>query len=140
MIQTKCLFLVVPMSAFEIVYWTCTIITVATFIICKIKGTNIFDIAEEHRNPLIIRAITGSVANILSRAAVLFWTNPIFTAYSLKEKISPYDWGAIIFMLLGILVMENPFAHNAAAEERSVALEAVELSQLSLEQSFSVML
>jgi drug/metabolite transporter (DMT)-like permease len=49
----------------------------------------------------------------------------LFAYYTLKEKISPYDWGAIGLMLVGILVIENPFAHSTTSEEKSGALEAV---------------
>lgn len=57
----------------------------------------------------------------LSKAAVLFWTNPMFTAlfayYFLGEKITPFDWAAITLMIIGIVVIENPFANNTELKE-----------------------
>jgi len=49
----------------------------------------------------------------LTKATILFWTNPIFVAlYSrifLKERLSIFDWVAIFLAFIGVVLLQNPF-------------------------------
>jgi drug/metabolite transporter (DMT)-like permease len=67
--------------------------------------------------------LSGPVGNIsylfslkfisFSKASVLVWTSPIFTAVGaslyLKEKLSNYDLFALAIAFLSILIIQNPF-------------------------------
>lgn len=96
--------------------WALFILVFATFKKLKI---DIFDIKKEARITLIIRGTIGVSANIcylisltmisMSKASVLFWTNPLVIAllgrYLLKEKLSYYDWAACLLAFMGILLI-----------------------------------
>jgi drug/metabolite transporter (DMT)-like permease len=49
----------------------------------------------------------------LSKAAVIFWTNPMIIAViaylTLKERLTKFDVLAIILAFFGILLIQNPF-------------------------------
>jgi drug/metabolite transporter (DMT)-like permease len=52
----------------------------------------------------------------LSKAAVLYWTNPMFTALIsacwMRETISFIDWMAILASFAGIIIIQNPLARK----------------------------
>jgi len=60
--------------------------------------------------------ITGYFLSIqlvdFSKAAVLYWTNPMITAlisyFWLREAISFFDWVAILCSFTGIIIIQNP--------------------------------
>ena len=80
-----------------------------------------------------MRGLTGFSANMMyigsiqliemSKAVVLFWTNPMVTAIMawlfLKEKITTYDWAAISVAIAGVCVIQNPFMTSESADETS---------------------
>jgi drug/metabolite transporter (DMT)-like permease len=53
----------------------------------------------------------------LTKASVLYWTAPIFTAIfakiHLKERITQFDWYAAILAFVGIFIMQNPFSASS---------------------------
>lgn len=67
----------------------------------------------------------------LSKAAVLYWTNPMFTALIssiwLKEMLSLVDWAAIFVSFAGIIVIQNPLARQAIASLYSLQQSREEL-------------
>ena len=89
----------------------------------KIAGQDQLAVPKETRVTLFMRAVVGfgGVSGYytaikmtsLSRASVLFFTYPLFTAINarlfLGESISYYDWVAIIFAFIGIVMLQNPF-------------------------------
>lgn len=82
------------------------------------------------RITLILRCLTGFIGisayylaiqyTDLSKAAVLYWTNPMFTAVIsyiwLKESLSLIDWGAILASFSGIIIIQNPLSRKAIAD------------------------
>ena len=52
-----------------------------------------------------------------SKASVLYWTCPIFTAlmskFYLNERLSYFDWVAAITAFIGIIIIQNPFGERA---------------------------
>ena len=81
------------------------------------------DVPKHLRQAVLLRGVTGCIANLLytysiqlidlSKASMLFWTNPMVTAimayFFLKEKISVYDWVSIVTTIIGIIIIQNPF-------------------------------
>ena len=59
----------------------------------------------------------------MSKAAVLYWTNPMFTAiityFVLKEAISFVDWLAIACSFAGIIIIQNPWSMKLIEEGKS---------------------
>jgi drug/metabolite transporter (DMT)-like permease len=52
------------------------------------------------------------------------WT-AILAYLFLKERISPYDWGAVFLTILGVFVIENPFSSKTHSEDHSALTETV---------------
>ena len=85
----------------------------------KASGHDHMEVPKHLRVTVLLRAmagfggLAGSFTAIkltsLSKANVLFWTNPIFTAlYArifLKELLSYYDWAAIVIAFFGIVLL-----------------------------------
>ena len=82
-------------------------------------GVDLLEVPKDLRVTLFLRCLTGGICNILyftsiqlievSKASVLFWTTPMFTAIFcyifLKEQISKYDWGAIVLIFIGVVII-----------------------------------
>ena len=80
---------------------------------------DIYKVPDGLRITFVLRNITGFLGITLyfvaiqyvdlSKAAVLYWTNPMFTAvvayFALNETLSLADWGAIFLSFMGILVI-----------------------------------
>ena len=80
---------------------------------------SVFPIPEKIRFTFIMRCMFGMLSNVayiasleyisFSDATVIFWTCPVFTTicarYMLQEKLSTFDWAAVVFAFLGILMI-----------------------------------
>jgi drug/metabolite transporter (DMT)-like permease len=78
-----------------------------------------FPIPEKVRGVFIARCGFGMISNVLyifsldyisfSEATVIFWTCPVFTTicarYFLQEKLSNFDWFAVLAAFMGILLI-----------------------------------
>ena len=85
----------------------------------KILRKDPYAVPKGLRITLILRNITGFIGitgyylaiqyTDLSKAAVLYWTNPMFTAVIayiwLKETLTLIDWAAIFTSFAGIIVI-----------------------------------
>eukprot|EP00347_Sterkiella_histriomuscorum_P016188 403354149 len=114
---------------FEMAYWygiALTILVILTFKYLKLDFLSVpktFNGDNSIRWTLLIRGTVGVCANIaynismtmisMSKASVLFWTNPIVIAllgkFLLKEKLTYFDWAACFMAFCGILLIQNPF-------------------------------
>lgn len=65
MVQTKILFKSTAMTAFELIYWASIIMTLASYLILKVKRVKLFDVPEDLRTTVFIRAMAGCMGNIL---------------------------------------------------------------------------
>ncbi len=88
----------------------------------KALGASVFPIPVKVRPTFILRCLSGFLCNAcyvlslkyisLSKASVLFWTCPLFVAlmasYYLGEKLTVYDWTALLLSFTGIVVIQNP--------------------------------
>ena len=107
------------------------------YIFMKMFGQDQLAVPKETRITLFMRAIVGfgGVAGYytaikmtsLSRASVLFFTYPLFTAINarlfLGESISYYDWMAIVFAFIGIVMLQNPFGEKKS--DRDFTLDTI---------------
>jgi len=87
-----------------------------TFMYLKV---DFFPIPKEVRTVYILRCVIGMMCNLsflislqyipFSKASVLFWTSPVFTAllskYYLNEILSIFDWIAVIVAFIGLLII-----------------------------------
>jgi drug/metabolite transporter (DMT)-like permease len=117
--------------AYEVTYWQSMIIIVFEYSMIRSLKKDHFKIPENMRNTFILRNITGFVGTTsyfvaiqytdLSKAAVLYWTNPMFTAVIayiwLKESLTLIDWGAIFTSFAGIIIIENPWSLEEMAKK-----------------------
>lgn len=92
----------------------------------KTYGKDHLLVRDDMRVTLIVRSIcaflgvTGFYLALqysdLSKATALFWTNPMMTAiiayFSLNESLNFVDWLAIFVSFAGILIIQNPWAHE----------------------------
>jgi len=66
----------------------------------------------------------------LSKAAVLYWTNPMMTAviayFWLHEAVSCVDWIAIGCSFTGIIFIQNPLAMNFVEKIMSKEARVIE--------------
>ena len=95
----------------------------------KAAGKDHLLVRDDMRATLILRSICGFLGlsgfylalqyTDLSKATALYWTNPMMTAviayFWINESLNFVDWLAIFVSFFGILVIENPWAHEAAA-------------------------
>jgi len=97
--------------------WVC--ILCYTYSKAFAKESDLFHLSKEERVPMFWRAIFGYIGLIglylsvafttLTKATVIFWTMPIFTAlYArcfLQETLSVYDWFACFIAFFGMFLM-----------------------------------
>ena len=110
---------VMEISSFEVIYWKQFSMMFFEYFFIKATGHDHMEVPKDLRVTVLLRAITGfgglagyftaTKFTNLSKATVLFWTNPIFTAlYArifLKEQISCYDWVAILLAFFGVVLL-----------------------------------
>ena len=96
----------------------------------KYLKADLFPLPKEVRGTYLLRCIIGMMCNLsflfslqfipFAKASVIFWTMPVFTALFaflyLGEKLSVYDWGAVVIAFIGLLIIQNPFAAGQATE------------------------
>jgi len=104
---------------FELAYWYGWVLLLLIFLSMKKIGVDIFAIPKECIPTVIMRGTVGVCSNIsfnialqfisMSKTSVLFWTNPIIIAILgrifLKEKLTYYDWSAVIIAFIGVLLI-----------------------------------
>lgn len=126
----KMLYIKSTIAAYEVTYWQNMLMVIIIYIWMRILKRDPFAVPQGLRYTLILRNFTGFIGitgyylaiqyTSLSKAAVLYWTNPMFTAVIsacwLKEMISFIDWVAIGISFAGIIVIQNPLARQAIAE------------------------
>jgi len=95
----------------------------------KAYGKDHLLVRDDMRVTLILRSIaaflgvTGFYLALqytdLSKASALFWTNPMMTAvisyFWINESLNFIDWLAIFVSFVGILVIQDPWSHEIAA-------------------------
>ena len=113
-----------PMHAFEYTYIAMLYLAVLYLLSMKFTNLGFFPIPKDIRKAFIIRCIAGCMCHVclmmsfnyisLTKASVLFWTSPVFTALLanqiLKERLTVFDWAAVFVAFSGILIMQNPFS------------------------------
>jgi len=92
---------------------------VSYYLALRMMNESPFNVVKKHRPTLLFRGIVGVCSNALAitslklitmtKAAVIYWTAPIFTAIfahiHLHERIAPFDWVACFMAFFGILIM-----------------------------------
>ena len=90
-----------------------------SYCIIRFLGEDQFGVPKDLRPIILIRAVSGFLGitgyyvaikmTSLSKASMLFYTNPIFTALFarifLQEQISYYDWFSIFLAFFGIFLL-----------------------------------
>ena len=109
-----------PIHPFEWLYWISLILLVLfLFWMQFVLKESLFPIPKNVRFTYLVRCFIGMLCNLFfllsiqyisfSKASVLFWTSPVFTAvmgkYFLKEGLSNYDWGAVFIAFIGLLII-----------------------------------
>ena len=93
----------------------------------KAYGKDHLLVRDDMRVTLILRSVAGFLGisgfflalqyTDLSKATALYWTNPMMTAviayFWINESLKFVDWLAIFISFLGILIIENPWGHEA---------------------------
>mmetsp|Transcript_35083 Transcript_35083/g.26196 ORF Transcript_35083/g.26196 Transcript_35083/m.26196 type:complete len:138 (+) Transcript_35083:133-546(+) len=106
-------------TAYEVTYWQNILMIVLNFGWMKLVEKDPFQVPQGLRYTLILRSFTGFIGitgfylaiqyTDLSKASIIYWTNPMFTALIsacwLKEVISFIDWLAILTSFGGIVVI-----------------------------------
>ena len=115
----KELYMYSNITAFEVTYWQSIIIILVEYVMLKWSKKDQFNVPDGIRVTFVLRCITSFLGTLgyfmaiqfidLSKASVLYWTNPMFTAVIsylwLKESLSLIDWGAILASFCGILII-----------------------------------
>lgn len=100
------------------------------------KGGNGFSVQKRNRLPLFVRALSGTTAlaacyysfdhMIIADATILTKIAPFFTllfsAWLMKEKVRPVEWGALMVVFVGCILVIKPsfdFAAMTPAQNRS---------------------
>lgn len=119
----KMLYLNSDINTYEFTYWNSIVIGILNLIMFKSYDRDHLLVRDDIRTTLILRSIcaflgaTGFYLALqytdLSKATVLFWTNPMMTAvlsyFVINEALSFIDWLAIAVSFGGILVIQNPW-------------------------------
>ena len=114
-------------------YWYGIALFIMVFLTAKRLNLDVFSFSKESRATLFLRGTIGMAGNIfynisltfisMSKASVLFWTNPIVIAFLgkffLGEKLTYYDWAACFLAFLGIIMIQNPFQSSLTDNEDS---------------------
>ena len=121
-------------TAYEITYWQSLFMTIVQYGMMRGLKKDPYAVPQGLRMTLILRNITGFIGitgyylaiqyTDLSKAAVLYWTNPMFTAVIayiwLKETLTLIDWAAIFTSFAGIIIIQNPLSTAEVAKEFSI--------------------
>jgi drug/metabolite transporter (DMT)-like permease len=114
-------------TPYEAVYWGSILNLLVYYLALRYLGFSPLDcVPKKFRTTLVLRGIVGIFSNAfqitsikiiaLTKASLIYWTCPIFTAifagYHLNEKITPYDWSAAFIAFIGIIIMQNPFVNQ----------------------------
>ena len=106
-------------GSFEFIYWKSVSMILFEYVFIKASGSDHMDVPKELRTTIFCRALTGFIGmsglftgiqlTSMSKAVVLFNVNPIFVAIFarifLGEKISYFDWVAIVLAFFGIVLL-----------------------------------
>ena len=125
----KMLYLHSDINTYEVTYWQAIVIGLLNFVMFKAAKKDHLLVRDDMRGTLIIRSICAFIGlsgfylaleyTDLSKATALYWTNPMMTAllasFWIDETLAFIDWLAIFVSFVGILIIENPWAHEVAA-------------------------
>ena len=127
----KYLYNIMEISSFEVIYRKQFTMMGFEYLFIKATGHDHMEVPQDLRVTVLLRAVTGfggiagyftaTKLTSLSKATVLYWMNPIFTAlYArifLKETLSCYDWAAIFLAFAGVVLLQNPFGQDVVETE-----------------------
>jgi len=125
----KMLYLYSDINTYEFTYWNSIVMMILNLFMFKSYDRDHLLVRDDMRTTLILRSICAFVGATgfylalqftdLTKATVLFWTNPMITAVLsylvIDEALSFIDWLAIAVSFGGILVIQNPWSHFADA-------------------------
>ena len=108
-----------PIHPFEFTYLITLLLFILYGVTFKCLKVDFYPIPKEVRTVYILRCVIGMMCNLsfllslqyipFSKASVLFWTSPVFTAimskYFLNEILSIFDWVAVVVAFFGILII-----------------------------------
>ncbi|CDW78650.1 membrane protein [Stylonychia lemnae] len=120
-----------PIHPFELAYWYGWLLFLVVYANMRYQKIDTFSMSKEAIPTLILRGTIGVCANIcfnialqlisMSKASVLFWTNPIIIAILgrvfLKEKLTYFDWIACFLAFIGVLLIQNPFQSQPKSDD-----------------------
>ena len=146
----KILYISQEITSFAVMYWKSFLMVIFQYVFTKASGHDYMGIPKNLRTTMFLRALfgfggfTGLYTSLkltsLSKASMLFFTNPIITAvYArifLKEKISYYDWVAIFCAFFGVILLQNPFGKDETEVQIDSTLDTLG-SALALFGAFS---
>lgn len=125
-------------SSFEGIFFRCFFILVFNLLYAAIFRVNIVGIPTAQWKWVTTRALAGFIGGNLSylalnsldysMAVVLEFTNPIFVgifaAILLKEKITKFDYLALVMAFVGVLIYANPQWVGGEAEATTLNANA----------------
>ena len=131
LVAQKYLYLNSEISAYETLYFANLICILQLMIHAKIKRFDLLAVPKEFMRIYIKRSFFGSLTFVfyclsikltsMSKAATLFWSNPVFIVIFARlligEKIKYIDIVMIVATLIGIIILENPFAQAEETEQ-----------------------
>ena len=130
----KYLYVHMEITPFEVVYWRSVLMVIFQYLFIKGLKVDHMDIPTELKSTVLLRSIAGFIGlaglytafklTSLSKASVIWSTNPIFTAiYArvfLKENLSYYDWFSILACFFGIILLQNPFGSHDSVSTNDI--------------------
>ena len=130
----KALYIKSTINAFEVTYFQNILMVIMNYVWMRAIHRDPFTVPRGLRITLILRNFTGFIGitgyylaiqyTDLSKASVIYWTNPMFTALItacwLKEMIHFVDWLAILASFAGVIIIQNPLARQALEKMTSM--------------------
>lgn len=119
----KLMYLNSNISTYEFTYWNSIVIGILNLALVKYNHRDHLLVRVDMRTTLVWRSMSAFIGlsgfylavqyTDLSKATVLFWTNPMITAalgyFMINEALTFVDWFAILTSFAGILVVQNPW-------------------------------
>jgi drug/metabolite transporter (DMT)-like permease len=123
----KLLYLKSNINTYEFTYWNSIVMGILNLFLFKYNNKDHLLVRDDMRTTLILRSICAFIGATgfylalqytdLSKATVLYWTNPMMTAilsyFWINEALSFIDWIAIFVSFAGILWIQNPWTKFA---------------------------
>jgi drug/metabolite transporter (DMT)-like permease len=119
----KLLYMNSNINTYEFTYWNSIVMGILNLCLFKLNNKDHLLVRDDMRTTLVLRSICAFIGATgfylalqytdLSKATVLYWTNPMMTAmlsyFWINEALSFVDWLAIFVSFAGILVIQNPW-------------------------------